>query len=125
MLNVLLAGIGGFIGSALRYLINLGVYRIFDYPVFPFGTLLVNVAGCLLIGFLSGLVDTRQVFTPEIRVFIFIGILGGFTTFSSFGYDTFELFRNGQMMLAGVNVLLQMFLSLSAVWLGYNLSRIF
>jgi fluoride exporter len=125
MFNVFLAGMGGFIGSALRYLLNLWIYRFFDYPVFPYGTLIINVSGCLTIGFLSGLVDTRQLFTPEVRVFIFIGVLGGFTTFSSFGYDTFGLFRNGQTMLAGVNVLLQMILGLSAVWLGYNLSKIF
>lgn len=125
MYNVFLAGMGGFCGSALRYLVNIWVYRFFDYPTFPYGTLIVNTIGCLVIGLLSGLVDTRQMFTPEIRVFIFIGVLGGFTTFSTFGYDTFGLLRNGQMMLGSVNVLLQIFLGLSCVWLGYNLSRIF
>ena len=125
MYNVLLAGLGGFIGSALRYLVNMGIYRLFPYPTFPYGTLVVNVSGCLLIGLLTGLAETRQAFTPEVRTFIFIGILGGFTTFSSFGYDTFGLVRNGQLLIGGANVLLQLFFGLSAVWLGYNLSRIF
>jgi CrcB protein len=125
MYNVLLAGLGGFFGSALRYLINLWVYRLFDYPTFPYGTLIINIAGCLCIGLLGGLAETKQLFTPEVRIFIFIGVLGGFTTFSSFGYDTYGLLRNGQLLLGGANVLLQVVLGLSAVWIGFNLSKIF
>ncbi len=121
----LLAGAGGFIGTVLRYLLNTWIYRILAYPLFPYGTLFVNVMGCLTIGLLSGIAESRNVFTPELRIFIFIGILGGFTTFSSFGYDTFAFFRDGQIGLAGLNIFLQLFLGLSAVWLGFQIARFF
>jgi CrcB protein len=124
MINVLLAGFGGLIGSMLRYLINNWVYSLTDYPQFPYGVLIINIIGCLLIGFLSGLAETRDAFTPEVRIFIFIGILGGFTTFSSFGYDTFNLLRDGQFFYAAINVCVQVFVGLGAVWGGYTISRL-
>lgn len=125
MQNVWLVGVGGFIGSILRYLLNNVIYRLFDYPVFPYGTMTVNIVGCFVIGLLGGLSESRIVFTPELRLFLFIGVLGGFTTFSSFGYDTFGLYRNGQMLGAMMNVFLQVFVGLSAVWVGFFSSRIF
>lgn len=124
MYNVLLVGIGGFIGSACRYLLNSWIYSLLDYPEFPYGVLTVNILGCLIIGFLSGLAETREAFTPEIRIFLFIGILGGFTTFSSFGYDTFNLLRDSELLLAFTNVFLQVFFGLGAVWLGFVSSRL-
>jgi CrcB protein len=124
MLQTLLAGLGGFVGSILRYLLVNLVYNLMDYPVFPYGTLLVNIIGCFVIGFLSGLAETREAFTPELRIFLFIGILGGFTTFSSFGYDTFGLLRDGAFIHAILNVLAQVIIGLGAVWLGYTLSRL-
>lgn len=119
MPHALLAGLGGFIGSALRYLINVFIYEWFNYPLFPYGTLAVNILGCLLIGFLAGLAEYRDAFSPDMRVFIFIGILGGFTTFSSFGYDTFGLWRSGEFLLAFANIALQVVIGLGAVWLGF------
>ena len=104
MLNVLLAGAGGLIGTMFRYLLNTWIYNLSEYPNFPYGVLVINIIGCLLIGFLSGLAETRDFFTPEVRIFIFIGILGGFTTFSSFGYDTFGLLRDGQFFYAAINI---------------------
>lgn len=125
MQNILLAGLGGMIGSILRYVFNNLIYRILDYPVFPFGVLLINILGCFIIGLLSGIAETREAFTPEVRIFIFIGILGGFTTFSSFGYDTFGLVRDGQFLYALLNVGIQVFVGLGAVWFGFTLSRLF
>lgn len=124
MYYVLLVGIGGFIGSVFRYLLTNWIYNLFTYPIFPIGILIVNVVGCLLIGFLGGIVETRETFTTELRIFLMIGVLGGFTTFSSFGYDTFGLLRDGQFFLALANVLLQVIIGLSAVWLGYVCSRL-
>lgn len=124
MLNLFLAGAGGFIGASLRYLLNSLVYSLVDYPNFPYGTFIINVSGCLLIGFLSGLAETREVFTPELRIFIFIGILGGYTTFSSFGYETFNLLREQQFLFASINVFGQFLLGLFAVWGGYSISRL-
>jgi CrcB protein len=124
MQNVLLAGLGGMIGSILRYLLNTAVYNWLAYPVFPYGTFIINMIGCLLIGFFGGFTEFREGLSPELRVFIFIGILGGFTTFSSFGYETFNLLRDGQVLFAFVNVMLQVIIGLSAVWLGFIVSRL-
>jgi fluoride exporter len=90
---------------------------------FPYGTLVVNIVGCLLIGFLSGLAENRSVFGPEVRLFLFIGILGGFTTFSSFGYETFSLARDNENLAAAVNVFAQLILGLVGVWFGNTLAR--
>lgn len=125
MLNLLIVGAGGFIGTLLRYLVNLGVYRMVAYPLFPYSTLIVNLIGCLLIGWLSGLAEKKGLFSQEMRIFIFIGILGGFTTFSSFGYDTFGLLRDGQIFLAITNVMTQVLVGLIAVWAGFYLAKLF
>lgn len=125
MYNILLIGIGGFIGSIARYLVGIGVHRSLDIYWFPVGTLAVNIAGCFLIGLLGGLLEYRQLSNPEIRFFLFTGILGGFTTFSAFGYETFNLFKDGYILLSILNSFLQMFLGLGAVWTGYVLSKFF
>jgi CrcB protein len=81
------------------------------------------VVGCLLIGFLAGMAESRAAFTPEIRLFIFVGILGGFTTFSSFALETFALARDTQTVAALANIGLQLALGLGAVWIGNILSH--
>jgi CrcB protein len=124
MLKLLIIGAGGFIGSVSRYLISGTVYRIMGKPYFPYGTLAVNLLGCFLIGLLSGVSETRQLFNPEMRLFLFIGLLGGFTTFSTFGYEVFSFARDGQMLSSLVNILLHVFLGLGMVWVGYSLSII-
>ena len=123
-MKTLLVGCGGFLGSIGRYLLGGAVHRIVQSPVFPFGTLLVNVSGCLAIGFLGGLAEERGLLSPEARVFLLIGVLGGFTTFSSFGYETFQLLRDGEMLPALLNVLLQVGLGLVGVWAGYTSTRL-
>lgn len=124
MLAIVLVGIGGFLGSVLRYLVGGWVHRALDNPWFPYGTLFVNLIGCLVIGFLGGLAENRQVFAPETRLFLFLGVLGGFTTFSSFAYETSALLNDGQIVLASFNVGLQVIFGLVAVWLGSFLSRL-
>ncbi len=116
--NVLLVGVGGFLGSVLRYLLSGLVQEWAGRDDFPVGTLAVNVLGCLLIGLLSQLAEARGAFSPETRALVFIGILGGFTTFSSFGNETMNLWRDGEDFLAFVNVAAQLVLGLGAVWLG-------
>lgn len=108
----------------MRYVVGSLVHRLLDKPFFPYGTLTVNILGCLLIGMLSGLVESRQLFTPEIRVFVFIGFLGSFTTFSTFGYEVFNFARDGEFTLSIANVLLHLLLGFSAVGAGYGLSKI-
>jgi CrcB protein len=123
MLNVLLAGAGGFIGSIVRYLISVCLHQWANGANFPFATLIVNLIGCLIIGSLSQLAEARGLFTPETRVFIFVGVLGGFTTFSSFGNETIDLWRGDKEMFAIANVAGHLILGLSAVWLGRVLAH--
>jgi CrcB protein len=120
--NILLIGFGGFLGSLLRYVFSGYVQRILQSAEFPYGTIAVNIAGCLMIGFLSQLVESRGAFASEIRAFLFIGFLGGFTTFSTFGNETMNLFRDRENMLALANVVVQVLCGLGAVWLGRTLA---
>ena len=120
--KLLLAGLGGFIGSALRYAVGGYVQYRSRSIYFPYGTLAVNLIGCFVIGFLSQLSETRGVFTAETRTLIFIGILGGFTTFSAFGNETFNLWRDGENALAITNVAAHFVLCLGAVWLSRALA---
>lgn len=89
---------------------------------FPFGTLAVNTLGCLVIGFLSQLAETRGVFTPETRALVFVGVLGGFTTFSTFSNETWNLLRGNQIFPALTNIGAHLLLGLGAVWLGRTLA---
>ena len=123
MIKVLLVGTGGFLGSVSRYLMSGLAHRIAGQANFPVGTLTVNVLGCLAIGLLSGLAESRQLFSPEMRLLIFIGFLGGFTTFSTFGYEIVSFARDGQLMASLANLMLHLVLGLGAVWTGLALSR--
>ena len=122
--KALIVGFGGFLGSVGRYAVTGGVYRLVPAAGFPWGTLVVNVCGCALIGVLGALADVRNVFTPEGRSFLFIGVLGGFTTFSTFAYETLALARDGESLRAGANALVQLIGCLVAVWLGDTLVRV-
>lgn len=115
----LLVGTGGFVGSVLRFTVGNLVYRIFPAATLPWGTLAVNVIGCLAIGMLGGIGDARQIAATEFRLLLFIGLLGGFTTFSAFGYETITLFRAGEPARALLNVGLHLALGLAAVGMGY------
>jgi CrcB protein len=116
--KLFLIGIGGFLGSILRYVVSGYVQQLSKSIDFPYGTLAVNVIGCLIIGLLSYLADTRGVFSAEVRVFAFVGLLGGFTTFSTFGNETVNFLRRGESVFAFVNVAAHLLLGLMAVWLG-------
>ena len=124
MEKVLLAGAGGFLGSALRYAIGGWLARWRSGGECPIETLVITVAGCLVIGFLAGLAETRGVFAGTTRVFLFIGVLGGFTTFSTFGYETFQLLRDGQYGLGALSAGAQLGFGLVAVWLGDAAARL-
>lgn len=120
--NILLVGIGGFIGSVLRYTASGYVQQATKSVGFPYGTLAVNVIGCFIIGFLAQLAEARGVLSSESRLFVFVGILGGFTTFSSFGNETLNLARDSQMMSALANIGANVVIGLFAVWLGRTVS---
>ena len=117
-MNILLVALGGAMGSVSRYLLGTWVQSASRSIDFPYGTLTVNLIGCFVIGFLSQLAEARGAFTPESRALIFIGILGGFTTFSSFGNDTINLVRDGEMFNALANVGANVIFGLLLVWFG-------
>jgi CrcB protein len=123
MEKVLLVGAGGFAGSIGRYLLAGGVQRLSPAATFPHGTLVVNVLGCLAIGFLGGMAEARNLFGPEVRLLIFIGVLGGFTTFSTFAWETLAMLRGGQLARALANASLHLLGCMLAVWLGDALAR--
>ncbi|MEI6667082.1 MAG: fluoride efflux transporter CrcB [Acidobacteriota bacterium] len=116
--KALWAGAGGFVGSALRYLIGGFVQSAFPASAFPYGTMAVNITGCFVIGCLSQAIETHAVFGPAARTFAVVGVLGGYTTFSAFGNETVNLMRDGQPVAAGLNVAGHLVLALGAVWCG-------
>jgi len=116
--NILIVGFGGFVGSMLRYMVSGWAQGLSKSLDFPYGTLTVNLVGCFAIGLLAQLAESRGIFTSETRLLVFIGLLGGFTTFSSFGNDTLNLARNGQMLNALVNVTANVAFGLLLVWVG-------
>lgn len=124
MLKLLLIGAGGFIGSIFRYLLSGAAQSLSQSIAFPYGTLTVNMLGCLCIGVLSELSENRGLLTPDAKAFLIVGILGGFTTFSAFGNETMSLIRSGAPALALMNVGAHIVLGLGAVWLGYTLAAL-
>lgn len=125
LLKIVAVGSGGFIGAVLRYLISVFAQSQFPDSKFPFGTVAANLIGCLLIGFLAGLFELKSWGNPEFRLFIFVGILGGFTTFSTFSHETFLLFENGKLLMSLANLAIQVIFGLAFVWVGYQLTRFF
>jgi len=124
LIKYLYVGAGGFVGSILRYAVAGVVSSSGLTSSFPLGTFTVNMAGCFLMGFGGGLMEDRQIFSPEVRMFLFIGMLGSFTTFSTFGYESFVLARDGQWLTTLANITLQVFTGLLAVWGGFIASRL-
>ena len=118
ILSVLYVALGGALGSISRYLLGAWTLTLGKNIDFPYGTLAVNLIGCFVIGFLSQLMETRSSFTAEARAFIFIGLLGGFTTFSAFGNDTINLLREGRMFHALANVAANVIVGLALIWFG-------
>lgn len=124
MLKYLLIGAGGFIGSVLRYWTSVNAYKIFGEE-FPYGTFVVNTLGCLLIGFIAEISENRFLVSPEIRIFLMIGFLGGYTTFSTFGYETFVLLQDKDYLTAFLNILLSVAICLASVWIGTLIAKLF
>ncbi len=122
MVNYLLVGAGGLVGSMLRYWIS-GVVAHLTGGEFPLGTMVVNVVGCFLIGFFLTLGYERFAWRPELRLFVAVGILGGFTTFSTFSYETLALFRDGSLLTAAANAAASLLGCLVATFLGIALAR--
>lgn len=114
--------VGGGLGSVSRYGLA-GMAQHLFRSRFPLGTLLANVIGCLIIGALAYLVVDRPTLTPQHRLLLMTGFLGGLTTFSTFGYETFGFARENQVLWAGANIVVNVLLSLGAVWAGWATAK--
>ncbi len=125
MREVLLVGAGGFIGAVARFGLSGTVQRLLPQAKFPYGTLSVNLIGCLIIGILAGFAETRKWIGPEARAFLMIGVLGGFTTFSAFALETLTLAKADDAFRAGANIVLSVVGCLALVWLGDAIARRF
>lgn len=121
--QAILVGIGGFLGSIARFLMSGIIDKNIPWGTFPYGTLTVNALGCLAIGMLGGLIESRDLLNPEQRIFLLIGLLGGFTTFSTFAYQTLSLFNGSDLIRAGLNVILHILICLLFVWVGHQIVR--
>ncbi len=120
--NILVIAIGGAVGSVARYLLSTFLLRVTGSQ-FPVGTFVVNLIGCAIFGVMAGAASQRLSLAPEARLFLFVGILGGFTTFSSYAFESVTLLRDGHLMAASVNIVGQVVLGIVALWAGYLLAR--
>lgn len=125
--TVLFVGLGGFIGTVGRYLVGVWLAPAAEQR-FPLSTFAVNVFGCALIGLVAGLAAERSGgppwLTADLRAFLMVGILGGFTTFSAFGNETFRLLQRGDALVAVGYVGASIVVGLAAVWLGYRFAAV-
>lgn len=122
MWRILFIGLAGLLGTLGRYWVSGLAARRFG-ETFPAGTLLVNIVGCFLAGFLFYLMQERFLVNQTVRTAIMIGFLGGFTTFSSFGLQTFTLIRDSEFGFAALNIVVSNLVGLLMVWVGYTLAR--
>ena len=122
-MKFLILGGAGALGTISRYLLGGWVHGWLGTH-FPYGTLTVNITGCFVIGFLGTLADERNVLSPELRMAIFLGFLGAFTTFSSFSYESWQLLKDGQLLQATYNVLGTFIACFTSLLVGIVLARL-
>lgn len=120
--NVLFVGIGGLAGSIARYLVAVLFAGVLS-PAFPFATLTVNIVGCFLIGVLFALSDRGSILSPEWRILLTTGFCGGFTTFSTFSYESLRLLQDGEYLYVALYVLLSVVVGLAATYIGIALIK--
>ena len=121
MLQSLIVGLGGFLGSILRYKLSGLILLHSQGWRFPLNTFVVNILGCLTIGVLTGLAERHEMLSPDTRLFLFTGLLGGFTTFSAFSYESVYLLRRGEPTIAFLYVFLSVVVGFGVVWLVIRL----
>lgn len=124
LIRSLSVAFGGAVGALGRYWISGWVGRINPYPLFPLGTFVVNIAGAFVLGaFLGYSLSSRMLISPALRSFVSIGLLGAFTTFSTFTFESVEAIRSGDFRFALINIFGSLLLGLAAVWMGLLLGE--
>ena len=113
----MIVGLGGFIGTVARYLIS-RYFQVSLTSVFPWSTFIINIVGCLMIGIIYGITEKGDVLSPDFRLFMTVGICGGFTTFSTFSNDSFMLLRETEWVRFALYTSLSIFIGLLAVYAG-------
>jgi CrcB protein len=121
-MRLALIAVGGALGSVSRYLLSMAVLRATG-SLFPAGTFAVNVIGCVIFGMIAGAAEQRVQLEPELRLFLLVGVLGGFTTFSSYAFESFSLIRDGQFVWASINVIGQVVASMIGLWAAYVIAH--
>ena len=122
-MNYLIVALGGGIGAAARYGVNVGAPRLFGAD-YPWHTLIVNVVGCFIIGAFMTMATERLIISPYWRLLITVGFVGGLTTFSSFSYETFGLLENANLIMALYNIGLNLIMGFLATWMGIGAARL-
>jgi fluoride exporter len=122
LFRLVLVGSGGFLGAVFRYLLSGFVQTLTKSIGFPYGTMVVNIVGCLLIGVLSQMDELRGILSTETRLLLLVGVLGAFTTFSTFSNETLNLLTENKIGFALLNVVVSVTVGLGAVWIGRVLS---
>lgn len=121
--NCILIGLGGFLGAVARYIVAIWIGQRWG-RIFPFGTVVVNVSGCFFIGFLMSLFTEKIMGSPQARLFLITGVLGAYTTFSTFEYETGSLLKDGEWVLATANVIMSVIAGFVALKLGEIAAKI-
>ncbi len=122
MQQILAIAAGGAVGAVLRFVLSNGIYRMVGRD-FPYGTLAVNVLGSLMMGFLFITMVERQIISAEWRAAVLVGLLGAFTTFSTFSMETIALLEDGEILRAMLNIVLSILFCLAATWVGISVGR--
>ena len=122
MFKYFIVFIGSGIGGSFRYWLSSLIHK-YAPPYFPFGTFVINILGSLILGWMIFGLDEKDLINPSLKLFIGIGFCGGFTTFSTFSLETFNLMKNGEILLAGLNILLSVIISLIGIYIAYLLTR--
>jgi fluoride exporter len=122
LLKYLIVFTGSGIGGGVRYWLSSLIHK-YASPYFPFGTLIINILGSFLLGWMIFGFDEKDLIDPSFKLFIGIGFCGGFTTFSTFSLETFNLMKNGELLFAGLNILLSVIISLAGIYLVYLITR--
>jgi CrcB protein len=124
-MKILLVLLGGALGTGCRYGLSTVIHSVIEKPAFPYANFIINISGSFLIGLLAELFEARVFVSPVTRAALLTGVLGGYTTFSSFSFETLSLLRGGEIWLALVNAMGSVLLGLLAVWLGMRLAQLF